>query len=97
MIVTEHVTGCLAEWPPERGVGRKENKSSRNSICWMSCPSAPSFISRKICLGEELKSNQSLYPTNLGHGSYEGDEKNETREPRKGPQTPFLIVPTPQQ
>lgn len=98
MIVTGHVTGCLAERPSAGGSagpqcqrggvwGGGRKKGSRNSICWVSYSTAPSH-SGKFILGEEIENN-SVCVLQTWVADSEWDEKNETRDPKEGPQNPF--------
>lgn len=93
MIVTEHVTGCLAEQPPDsgsagarlRGMGVGEEKQKHQEFCLLDIVSIDPIISVKENSSlRGQKNDQSQWPTNLCGGSYKGDEKNETREPMDG-------------
>lgn len=106
MIVTGHVTGCLAEQPP---AGGSAGPQCQRGGAWAGgrrkAPEfyllgvlfdTPSLIFRKIYPGEELKNNQSV-----SHqlGSWIWSEMRKMRPETQGrdPKTPFLIVPTPHQ
>lgn len=93
MIVTEHVTGCLTEQPPDsgsagarhQGTGVGEGEQKHQEFCLLEVVSINTIINVKEDLSlRGQKNHQSLCPTNLCDGSYKGGEKNETNEPMDG-------------
>lgn len=103
MIVTEHVTGCLAEQPPDsgsagarrQGMGMGDEELKHQKFCPLDGMSIDTIINvnENLSLRGQKKNHQSLYLANLCDGSYKEDEKNEPAEPMDGLSNSFPDSP----